>query len=170
MAAPRWPDRYVTTAMVTPIQFNDDPYSALIFYDWSGTGTQLILPFQGQPLTLQGIISLKKNVGYRLRLPPKGNGVCAPVLPGLVKPDWMTLASCECQGVIEHNATFGPAADSQILSCPIKAQGQRLLGKLMRSRVVGASARSPACRTEFAAQKSRSADKLVSLTGVKTGK
>jgi hypothetical protein len=127
MTAPRWPDRYVTTAMVTPIQFNDDPYSALIFYDWSGTGTQLILPFQGQPLTLQGIISLKKNVGYRMRLPPKGNGVCAPVLPGLVKPDWMTLASCECQGVIEHNAMLGPAADSQILSCPIKAQGQRIM-------------------------------------------
>jgi hypothetical protein len=127
MGAPRWPDRYVTTAMVTPIQFNDDPYSALIFYDWSGTGTQLILPFQGQPLTLQGIISLKKNVGYRMRLPPKGNGICAPVLPGLVKPDWMTVASCECQGVFEHNATLGPAADSQILSCPIKAQGQRVM-------------------------------------------
>ena len=127
MVAPRWPDRYVTTAMVTPIQFDDDPYSALIFYDWSGTGTQLILPFQGQPRALQGIISLKKNVGYRMRLPPKGNGVCAPVLPGLVKPDWMTVASCECQGVIEHNATIGPPADSQILSCPIKAQGQRIM-------------------------------------------
>jgi hypothetical protein len=53
-----------------------------------------------------------------MRLPPKGNGVCAPVLPGLVKPDWMTVASCECQGVIEHNGTLGPASDSQILSCP----------------------------------------------------
>lgn len=127
MAVPRWPDRYVTTAMVTPIQFNEDPYSALIFYDWSVTGTQLILPFQGRPLALQGIISLKKNVGYRMRLPPKGNGVCAPVLPGLVKPDWMTVASCECQGVIEPNATLAPAGASQILSCPIKAQGQRIM-------------------------------------------
>ena len=127
MAAVRWPDRYVTTAIVTPIQFDDDPYSALILYDWSETATQLILPFQGRPLTLQGIISLKKNVGYRMRLPPKGNGTCAAVLPGLVKPDWMTVASCECQGVIEHNATLSPVGDSQILSCPIKAQGSRIM-------------------------------------------
>jgi hypothetical protein len=127
MAPVRWPDRYVTTAMVTPIQFDDDPYSALILYDWSETGTQLILPFQGRPLTLQGIISLKKNVGYRMRLPPKGNGTCAAVLPGLIKPDWMTVASCQCQGVIEHNATLSPSADSQILSCPIKAQGSRIM-------------------------------------------
>jgi hypothetical protein len=123
----RWPDRYVTTAMVTPIQFNDIPYSALIYYDWSQTGTQLILPFQGRPPSLQGVISLKKNVGFRMRLPPKGNGTCAAVLPGLVRPDWMTVASCECQGVIEHNATLSPHANSQILACPIKAQGQRIM-------------------------------------------
>src|ERR1700722_3033344 len=123
----RWPDQYITTAMVTPIQFNDIPYSALIYYDWSQTGTQLILPYQGSPPALQGVISLKKDVGYRMRLPPKGNGTCAAVLPGLVKPDWMTAASCECQGVIQHNATLSPTADSQILSCPIKAQGRRIM-------------------------------------------
>jgi hypothetical protein len=123
----RWPDRYVTTAMVTPIQFTDIPYSALIYYDWSDTGTQLILPYQGRPPTLQGVISLKKNVGYRVRLPPKGSGACYAVLPGLIKPDWMTTASCECQGVIEHNGALSPTGDSQILSCPIKAQGQRIM-------------------------------------------
>ena len=127
MTAIRWPDQYITTAMVTPIQFNDTPYSALVYYDWSQTGTQLILPYQGSPPALQGVISLKKDVGYRMRLPPKGNGTCAAVLPGLVKPDWMTAASCECQGVIQHNATLSPTADSQILSCPIKAQGRRIM-------------------------------------------
>jgi hypothetical protein len=116
--------------MVTPIQFNDIPYSALIYYDWSQTGTQLILPYQGSPPALQGVISLKKDVGYRMRLPPKGNGSCAAVLPGLVKPNWMTAASCECQGVIQHNATLSPTADTQILSCPIKAQGQRIMWNL----------------------------------------
>lgn len=127
MTPVRWPDHYVTTATMTPIQFNDAPYSALIYYDWSETGTQLILPFQGQPPALQGVISLKKNIGYRMRLPPKGNGTCAAVLPGVVKPDWMTVASCGCQGVLERNGTLSPNADSQILSCPIKAQGQRVM-------------------------------------------
>ena len=62
------------------------------------------------------LISLKKNVGYRVRLPPKGSGACYAVLPGLIKPDWMTTASCECQGVIEHNGALSPTGDSQILS------------------------------------------------------
>ncbi|MFY9772062.1 MAG: hypothetical protein WBX95_04295 [Xanthobacteraceae bacterium] len=62
-----------------------------------------------------------------MRLPPKGSGACYAVLPGLIKPDWMTTASCECQGVIEHNGALSPTGDSQILSCPIKAQGQRIM-------------------------------------------
>jgi hypothetical protein len=123
----RWPDHYVTTAMITPIKLSETPFPALVYYDWTQTGTQLILPFAGRPPTLQGLISLKKNVGYRMVLPPQGNGTCTAVFPGLVRPDWMTAASCECQGVIEHNPTLSPNADSQILSCPIKAQARHIM-------------------------------------------
>jgi len=123
----KWPDRFVTTMVLTPIRFNDHPYSALMYYDWSQAETQLILPFQGNPPVLQGIISLKKRVGYRIQLPPRGNGACTADLPGIVRPDWMTVASCECRGVIDRNSTLGPDVDTQILSCPIKAQGQRVM-------------------------------------------
>jgi hypothetical protein len=127
MTPVRWPEGYVATAFVTPIQFNDAPYSALIYYDWNQAETLLILPFQGNPPALQGVISLKKGFRYRMRLHPKGNGTCAAVLPGMVRPDWMTAASFECQGVIHQNPQLSPGGDSQILSCPIKAQGQRTM-------------------------------------------
>lgn len=128
MTAARWPDRFVTTAVVTPIRISEHPYSALIYYDWSGAQTMLVLPFQGNPPALQGILSLKKRVGYRLKFRASGgSGVCAPVLPGAVRPDWMTAASCSCMGVIDRGSALSPNADTQILSCPIKMQGHRIM-------------------------------------------
>ena len=123
----RWPDRFVMTAMVTPIKVNDNPYSALIYYDWNGAQTQLVLPFHGSPPILQGIISLKQQVGYRLRHHQSGKDTCAADLPGIVRPDWMTAASCECKGVVGRDSTLSPHGDSQILSCPIKGQGGRIM-------------------------------------------
>jgi hypothetical protein len=128
MTPSQWPDRYVTTATVTPIQLGEYPYSTLIYYDWSETKTQLILPFYGYPPVLQGILSLKYRVGYRQRYSAdRKPGVCAAVLPGIVRPDWMATASCQCKGVIERGSSLSPDDESQILECPIKMQGQRIM-------------------------------------------
>jgi hypothetical protein len=128
MTTPRWPDRFVMTAVITPIKINEYPYSSLIYYDWSQAQSLLVLPFHGRPPVLQGIISLKNRVGYRVKLPAAGGDAsCAAVLPGTVRPDWMTAASCECKGVIERDAALSPDGDTQILSCPIRAQGQRIM-------------------------------------------
>ena len=40
---------------------------------------------------------------------------------------WMTAASCKCRAVVERNSPLSPGADSQILSCPIKLQGRRVM-------------------------------------------
>jgi hypothetical protein len=129
MTPARWPDRFVMSAIVTPIRINDVPYSTLIYYDWSGTQTLLILPFHSYPPALQGILSLKNRVGYRLKFSDvvKKTGVCRADLPGAVRPDWMTAASCECQGVIARNPALSPNAETQILSCPIKKQAPRIM-------------------------------------------
>jgi hypothetical protein len=121
----RWPDRFVATAMVTPIQMTEAPYSSMMYYDWNDAHALVVLPFQGNPPVLQGLISLREHVGYRQRF--AGRGVCAAVLPGAVKPDWMTAASCKCRAVVEGNSPLSPGTDSQILSCPIKLQGQRVM-------------------------------------------
>jgi hypothetical protein len=128
MKPPRWPDHFVTTALVTPIRITDNPYSALIYYDWSDARTQVVLPFQGSPPVQQGIISLKDRVGYRMKFSSSNRpSVCAAVLPGIVKPNWMTAASCQCRGVLARNSALSPNADTQILSCPIKTQGNRTM-------------------------------------------
>jgi len=129
MTPARWPDHFITTAMVTPIKINDPPYSTLIYYDWSEARTQLILPFHSSPPALQGIISLKDKVGYRLHFSksaPNG-GLCVPDLPGAVRPDWMSVDSCECRAVLDRGSPLGSSAESQIMSCPIKLQGQRTM-------------------------------------------
>ena len=122
--------------MDTPMQITEYPYSTLIdydmtgiHYDWSEAQTLLTLPFQGSSPTLQGILSLKKGVGYRMMFHPSSSKppICEVVFPGAVKPDWMTLASCQCRGVIDHNPALSPDDETQILSCPIKMQGQRVM-------------------------------------------
>ena len=125
----QWPDRFVSTAMVTPVKINDSSYSTVLYYDWSQAQTLLILPFHNSPPVLQGILSLKRDTGYRMHFSPPGSktGICRPDLPGLIKPDWMKAASCQCRGVISHNPAFSPDGDSQILSCPIKMQAPRIM-------------------------------------------
>lgn len=128
MTPVRWPDQFIMSAIITPIKINENPYSSFIYYDWSQAETLLVLPFHGRPPVLQGIISLKNRVGYRIRLPSSGgDATCPAILPGIVRPDWMTVASCECKGVLERHPALSPDADSQILSCPIKAQGHRIM-------------------------------------------
>ncbi|HEX4408838.1 MAG TPA: hypothetical protein VH206_08700 [Xanthobacteraceae bacterium] len=125
----QWPDRYVMTAVVTPIALEDAPYPTLIYYDWNEAQTQLVLPFHGYPPALEGLLSLKKQVGYRLKFSHSAAkpGVCHSDLPGIVKPDWMKAASCSCKGVISANAALGVDAETQILSCPIRNQKPRIM-------------------------------------------
>jgi hypothetical protein len=125
----QWPDRFVATAFVTPLRIDDTPYSTVIYYDWSQAQTLLILPFHRSPPVLQGILSLKRQVGYRIHFSPPGSrsGVCRPDIPGVIRPDWMKAASCACRGVIDHNQALSPDGETQIMSCPIKMQEPRIM-------------------------------------------
>jgi hypothetical protein len=39
----------------------------------------------------------------------------------------MTAAACGCKGVISGHSALSPFGDTQILSCPIKMQGERIM-------------------------------------------
>jgi hypothetical protein len=123
MSPVRWPDRFVMTAMLTPIRFDEAPYSSMIYYDWHEAQTQLAIMFQGQGQkpALQGVVSLKNGIGYRVRAGSNGP-TCDAVFPGIVRPDWMSAAGCRCRATIDDNPTLSPDAEIQILSCPIKNQ------------------------------------------------
>ncbi len=129
MGRVHWPEQFVMTAVLTPIRFQDAPYSSLIYYDWRMHETQLALMFQGEKPDLKGLISLKKGVGYRLLRRP-GGAICEAVFPGIVKPDWMSAAACECKGVIDGHPQLSPDGEAQILSYPIKWQGHRIMWNL----------------------------------------
>src|SRR5215471_8966006 len=123
---PNWPERFATTAFLTPISFGDDPYATLILYDWSETASQFAVMFQNTPPAMKALVALKKNVGYRI-YPYVSGPICEPVYPGLVRPDWMKVAWCQCKGVIDHNPALSPNDVTQILSCPIKWQNRRIM-------------------------------------------
>jgi hypothetical protein len=129
MSPAQWPDRFIMTAVVTPISLNDAPYPTLIYYDWSGAQTLLVMPFHDYPPSLQGILSLKNRIGYRLKISHSAvkPSACKPDLPGIVRPDWMKAASCKCRGVLKGNAALSPDGETQILSCPIKKQQPRIM-------------------------------------------
>jgi hypothetical protein len=122
----RWPDHFVMTAVISPINFAEDPNPALIYYDWETTKTQLAVMFHGRPPKPEGLVSLKYGVGYRLLRTPRGP-TCDAVYPGMVRPDWMTVAACQCRGVLDHNRELSPRDVTQILSCPIRGQQHRIM-------------------------------------------
>lgn len=126
MQQARWPDQFVATVILTPTAMNQDPYSSLMYYDWRHSKSQLAMMFQGSPPKLLGHVLLKNGVGYRIQ--KRGNAeVCEPVFPGTVRPDWTTSAWCQCRGVIEGNPAISPHAATQIISCPIRGQGKRVM-------------------------------------------
>jgi hypothetical protein len=127
MTAVRWPDKFITTATLTPIRFAEAPYSSLIYYDWQHAETQLAVMFQGHTPKLQGLVSLKKGIGYRVEIGSPRGPTCDATFPGMVRPDWMSVAGCRCRGTIDKNSSLGPEVETQILSCPIKHQDRRIM-------------------------------------------
>ena len=129
----RWRDRFIMTATLTPGRFEEDPYLTVIYYDWNDAKTQLAIMLQGRPPVPKGIVSLKKRIGYRIERLASGGATCEAVFPGIVRPDWMTTAGCGCKAVISRDSALSPDGETQILSCPIKWQGKRIMWNWYRA-------------------------------------
>lgn len=125
LEAARWPNRYVMTAILSPIPVKFTPLPTMLFYDWEDAGKLYAYLYEArtQPPKIEMVSVLTKGVGYGLERLPNGTFACAARSPGTVRPDWMRVAGCECKGVIEHNAQFGAHEVSQIRACPVKGEG-----------------------------------------------
>jgi hypothetical protein len=75
------------------------------------------------PPVLEIVSVLKNVIGYSVERLPNGIFACGAKGPGVVRPDWMAVAGCECKAIIEHNPDLGPDEVSEIRACPIKHQG-----------------------------------------------
>jgi hypothetical protein len=128
MTMPRWPDQFVMTGILSSIPAKWTPLPSLIFYDWKGAATLFAYMHEARsvPPVIELVSVLTPGVGYAMERLPNGAFACAARSPGVVRPDWMTWAGCECQGVIDHNPDLGPQEVSQIRACPVKNQDLRV--------------------------------------------
>ena len=124
----RWPHQFITTGILSPIPFKWTPLPSMIYYDWEGAATLFAYMYEARsvPPVLELVSVLTKGVGYSVERLPNGTFACAAKGPGAVRPDWMSIAGCECKGVLDHNPDLDPDNVSQIRACPVKSQGQRV--------------------------------------------
>ncbi|MGE0563352.1 MAG: hypothetical protein AB7O50_02440 [Pseudolabrys sp.] len=124
---PRWPDQFVTTAVISPIMARWDPLPSVIYYDWTGPkmlATVMHLPHTNPPVR-RLLSALTNGIGYSIS--NRGRGlVCQANLPGVVRPDWMSTAGCRCNAVID-NPALSPMGTSVVRACPIKWQPGRVM-------------------------------------------
>ena len=126
---PSWPDNFVMTAILSPVQFKWTPLPGFLFYDWPSSGTLFAYLYSARssPPAIEIISVLKKGIGYSVERQPNGRMICAAKAPGVLRPDWMANAGCECKAVLDRNPELSPDGVSTIRACPIKAQGLRTI-------------------------------------------
>jgi hypothetical protein len=125
---PRWPSNFVMTGILSPVRHRYTPLPSLLFYDWQNAATFFAYMYDTRPKPGLEIISvLKKDIGYSVERLPSGQFVCAAKAPGVLRPDWMASAGCECKGALDRNADLSPGEVSYIRACPIKSEGLRTI-------------------------------------------
>ena len=71
-----WPNQFVMTAVLTPIQFQFTPLPSMIYYDWDEAGT--MVGMMNSPHTVPPALELEsvqtKGVGYGIERRPNGVG------------------------------------------------------------------------------------------------
>jgi hypothetical protein len=125
LSPPVWPHHFIMTGILTPVHFKWTPLPSMLYYDWDKTATLFAYMHEARalPPAVEIISVLKNVVGYSVERLPNGRYACAAKGPGVVRPDWMRVAGCECKAVLDHNRQFGPDEVSAIRACPIKNQG-----------------------------------------------
>ena len=128
VSMPRWPNQFIMTGILSPIPFKWTPLPSMIYYDWEGAASLFALMHEARsvPPVLELVSALTKGVGYSIERLPNGAFACAAKSPGVVRPDWMSVAGCDCKGVIDRNPELDPDEVTQIRACPVKGQPLRV--------------------------------------------
>jgi hypothetical protein len=129
MTPVRWPDQFLLTAIISPNLFEDDPFPSVVAYDWTGARAQgaVLYDAHRRPPSPALVFLLKQGIGYDVRRVAPDTIECRPIYPGVVRPDWMANAQCQCKGVIAGGTPLSPHGETQILACPIRHQEPRVM-------------------------------------------
>jgi hypothetical protein len=107
---PAWPQSFTTTAILSPVRFKWTPLPSILFYDWQHAGTLFTYMYKARstPPALEIASVLKKGIGYSVERLANGKFVCAAKAPGVLRPNWMAKAGCECKVTIDRNPDLSP--------------------------------------------------------------
>lgn len=116
---PRWPEQLAITGLMTPIDADENPYSAEVLYDWSVPGQRTrIFGHADSVFSIQDSLLLGPR-GYNVTYRRRHGLTCRAVLPGTIRPDWPVRAPCECAAVINGTTPLTPGGTARIMACPL---------------------------------------------------
>ncbi len=118
---PDWPDQFVTTAIMTPIDADSMPMPAEVIYNWhlKSQRTRMFWPDKS-PIRSEDALLIGPD-GYEVIRNRSGNLACHGSLPGVLKANWPTVAPCTCAGAIRGTTPLTPYGSTRILNCPMTA-------------------------------------------------
>jgi hypothetical protein len=118
-AFPRWPEQLAITGLMTPIDADENPYSAEVFYDWRAPAQRTrIFGHADSEFSAQDSLLLGPR-GYTVTYRRRHGPTCRAILPGTIRPDWAVRAPCECAAVINGTTALTPDGTTRIMACPL---------------------------------------------------
>jgi len=116
---PQWPQTLALTGLMTPFDANENPYPTEVLYDWTVRGQRSRIYFPpASPVVAQDALLLGPR-GYNVTYRRHGGPVCAPVLPGTIRPDWPLRGACSCEAEIEGGTPLTPHGTTRIMACTL---------------------------------------------------
>jgi hypothetical protein len=118
-ALPTWPDKLAITGLMTPWDVNENPYGTEVFYDWIERAQRTrVFPNSRASFVVQDVLLLDRreyNVTYRQKDAP----TCTAVLPGTLRPDWLSRGPCSCEAMLIGTSAVTPNGTTRIFTCPL---------------------------------------------------
>jgi hypothetical protein len=118
-ALPVWPDKLAITGLMTPWDASENPYGTEVFYDWTAHAQRTrIFPYSSARFVAQDSLLLDRQ-GYTATYRPESAPICTPVLPGTLRPDWLSRGPCSCEAMLIGPSPLTPRGTARIFTCPL---------------------------------------------------
>lgn len=118
-ALPVWPDKLAITGLMTPWDVSENPYATEVLYDWTVRAQRTrIFPHSSARFVAQDSLLLDRQ-GYTVTYRPGSAPICEPVLPGPLRPDWLSRGPCSCEAMLMGTTPLTPHGTARIFTCPL---------------------------------------------------
>jgi hypothetical protein len=112
---PEWPDALAITGLMTPFDFNENPYPTEVLYDWRVQAQRSRIFSPATRRATQDALLLGPH-GYNVTHHPRRGPACVAILPGTVRPDWASRAPCSCEAMVTGQTPLTPYGPARVLA------------------------------------------------------